>query len=150
MVQWIPTRSDTEYKLIMRSFLKVFPNATLWAGGNIMVGSKQPLVLDRAAFERKLENAQARTALQADGITDFNAIVSQYTSGPDEMRAFAGQGPLLTDDPPAPGVFPVPECQRAAPRHHAAEQQHQPQRGARSLTEVFNGGLLAFRPATSR
>jgi spermidine synthase len=100
MVQWIPMRSDTEYKLIMRSFLKVFPNATLWAGGNIMVGSKHPLVLDRAAFERKLENAQARTALQADGITDFNTLVSQYISGPDEMRAFAGKGPLLTDDRP--------------------------------------------------
>jgi spermidine synthase len=100
MLQWIPARYDTEYKLIMRSFLEVFPNATLWAGGGMMIGSKQPFTLDRAAFERKLENPRTRAALEATGISDFDALVRNYTAGPDKMRAFVGDGPLLTDDRP--------------------------------------------------
>jgi spermidine synthase len=100
MVQWIPARYDAEYRYIMRSFLEVFPNATLWERGSMLVGSKHPLTLDRAAFERKLEDPQARAAMQAVGITDFDALVAKYTAGPDEMRAFVGHGPLLTDDRP--------------------------------------------------
>jgi spermidine synthase len=100
MVQWIPMRYDAEYKLIMRSFLEVYPNATLWAGGYVMIGSKRPFTLDPAAFEHKLENPEARAALQADGIPTFDALVSEYTAGPEEMRTFAGTGPLLTDDRP--------------------------------------------------
>jgi spermidine synthase len=100
MLQWIPTRSDTEYKLVMRSFLKVFPHATLWESGGMLIGSKHPVTLDRAAFARKLENQQARSALEAVGITGFDSLVARYTAGPDEMRAFVGAGPLLTDDRP--------------------------------------------------
>jgi spermidine synthase len=100
MLQWIPPRYDMEYKLIMRSFLDVFPHATLWAGGDMMIGSKQPLTLDRAAFERKLQDPQQLGALQAAGIPDFEALVGNYTAGPDDMRAFVGDGPILTDDRP--------------------------------------------------
>jgi spermidine synthase len=100
MVQWIPERYDTEYKLIMRSFLEAFPNTTLWAGGSVMIGSKHPFTLDPAAFERKLENPETRAVLQADGIPTFDALVKEYTAGPNAMRSFAGTGPRLTDDRP--------------------------------------------------
>jgi spermidine synthase len=100
MLQWIPNRDDTEYRLIMRSFLEVFPNATLWQGGGMLIGSKHPLTLDRAAFERKLEDPQARAAMEAVGIADFDTLVARYTAGPDVMREFVGDGPLLTDDRP--------------------------------------------------
>ncbi len=43
MVQWIGKRAVTQYKSIIRTFLEVFPNATLWADGIIMVGSKDPI-----------------------------------------------------------------------------------------------------------
>jgi hypothetical protein len=62
--------------------------------------SQQPFTLDPAAFERRLENLEARAALQADGIPTFDALVREYTAGPDAMRSFAGSGPLLTDDRP--------------------------------------------------
>jgi spermidine synthase len=100
MMQWLPGRNATEYRLIMRSFLEAFPNATLWAGGGALIGSKHPLRLDPVAFERKLEDPQARAALEAVGITDFGTLLARYTAGPDAMRAFVGDGPLLTDDRP--------------------------------------------------
>jgi spermidine synthase len=100
MLQWIPARFETEYRLIMRSFLEVFPNATLWEGGGMLIGSKQPLTLDRAAFERKLQDPRARDAMQSVGIPDFDTLLAKYTADPDAMRAFVGDGPLLTDDRP--------------------------------------------------
>jgi spermidine synthase len=100
MLQWIPNRYDTEYRLIMRSFLEAFPNATLWEGGGMLIGSKRPLTLDRASFEGKLQDPRQRAAMQAVGITDFDTLVARYTAGPDEMRAFVGDGPLLSDDRP--------------------------------------------------
>ena len=66
----------------------------------MLIGSKQPLTLDRAAFERKLADPEARAALHAVGITDFETLVERYAAGPDAMRAFVGDGPLLTDDRP--------------------------------------------------
>ena len=43
VVQWIGRRAESQYKAIMRTFLDVFPNATLWANGIIMVGSIDPI-----------------------------------------------------------------------------------------------------------
>jgi hypothetical protein len=53
MLQWIGLRSETQYKLILRTFLSVFPEATLWADGSLVVGTKHPLQLDPADFARK-------------------------------------------------------------------------------------------------
>ena len=54
----------------------------------------------RAAFERKLQDPRARDAMQSVGISDFDTLLAKYTAGPDAMRAFVGDGPLLTDDRP--------------------------------------------------
>jgi spermidine synthase len=100
MLQWIGQRPQTQYKLIMRTFLRVFPDATLWVDGSLMVGSVRPLRLDRAAFARKLEQPATRDALASIGLSSFDALAGLYTAGPDEMRAFVGEGPVLTDDRP--------------------------------------------------
>ena len=36
--------------MVLRSFLKVFPYATLWANGSMLVGTKEPLMIDRDEF----------------------------------------------------------------------------------------------------
>jgi hypothetical protein len=33
MLQWIGHREESHYKLIMRTFLQVFPHTTLWSNG---------------------------------------------------------------------------------------------------------------------
>ncbi len=60
MLQWIGHRSKVEYDLIKRTFLQVFPEATLWNGGTLMVGTKRPLRVSRSAFERKLRGCADR------------------------------------------------------------------------------------------
>ena len=101
-LQWV-WGTDAEYKTIMRTFLSVFPETTLWWDGSLMIGSKQPLVLRESDFTWKL---QARgDALQQLGVTSFDELKRRYVAGPVEMRAFVGDGPILTDDLPLVEYF---------------------------------------------
>jgi spermidine synthase len=100
VLQWIGQRAWIEYTLIMRTFLDVFPDATLWYDGNFMVGTRRPLSIDAAALDRLRAEPITRDALDAVGLTSFDVLKSWYTAGPDEMRAFVGEGAILTDDRP--------------------------------------------------
>ncbi len=98
-LQWV-AGTEAEYKIIMRTFLSVFPHATLWVDGSLMVGSTEPLRLSEADFARKAAMPGNAQALAELGIADFEALKKAYVAGPDEMRAFVGDGPILTDDRP--------------------------------------------------
>jgi spermidine synthase len=99
-LQWIGQRPPVEYKLIMRTFLDVFPDATLWHDGTLMVGTLRPLRISRAAFERRRAHPATKAALDEAGFVDFDAVRRLYTAGPVEMRSFVGPGTVLTDDRP--------------------------------------------------
>ena len=58
------------------------------------------MTIDPRALDRLRENPQTRDALDAVGLTSWAVLRSWYTAGPDEMRAFVGDGPMLTDDRP--------------------------------------------------
>ncbi|MBI3967214.1 MAG: fused MFS/spermidine synthase [Chloroflexi bacterium] len=105
MLQWIGAKSDAQYKLVMRTFLSVFPDATLWFRGGLLVGTKRPLQLSRAAIERHLRDPELREPLRSVGITDFDTLLSMYWTGPDELRQYVGLGPILTDDRPMVEYF---------------------------------------------
>jgi spermidine synthase len=100
MLQWIGHRDVSHYKLIMRTFLQVFPHATLWADGTLMVGSLEPLRVSRARYAERLRDPEVLFGLSRVRLDSFDALVHRYTAGPDEMRRFVGDGPILTDDRP--------------------------------------------------
>jgi spermidine synthase len=104
-IQWIGSAGETEYKLIMRTFVSVFPNTTLWHGGSLMVGSTRPLVLEEEPFLRKQTSPQSKEALDAMGFKSFGALLAEYNAGPAEIKTFLGTGPILTDDQPLTEYF---------------------------------------------
>jgi spermidine synthase len=104
-LQWIGRRAENEYKLILRTFLDVFPNTTLWSDGHLLVGSIKPLAIDRAAFERQLQHQRTREALADIHLDSFDSLLNLYVAGPQELRAFVGEGPVLTDDRPMVEYF---------------------------------------------
>jgi spermidine synthase len=99
-LQWVGQREATQYQLIVRTFMDVFPYTTAWMNGSLLVGALGPLKIDTAAFARKLENPRIREALGEVNLGSVDALLGAYTAGPDELRAFIGPGPLLTDDHP--------------------------------------------------
>ena len=104
VAQWIDG-TDAEYKMIMRTFLSVFPDATLWADGSVLIGSTKPLRITRADFEWKLGLPDRAQGFRDVGLTSFADLMALYTAGPRELARFAGDGPLLTDDRPMVEYF---------------------------------------------
>jgi len=104
VVQWVDG-TDAEYKIIARTFLTVFPYATAWRDGTLLVGTLEPLTLRRADFQRKRQFPGQRQGTEDLGAHTFDDLVAAYRAGPDQLRAFVGPGPILTDDRPLVEYF---------------------------------------------
>ena len=83
----------------MRTFLSVFPYTTLWGDGSLMLGSLKPFTLSQSAYE-------ARRGRDSSCSTGTCATLKRiYVAGPDDVRAYVGDGPILTDDKPVIEYF---------------------------------------------
>ncbi len=103
-MQWV-FGTDAEHKTIMRTFLSVFPNTTLWGDGTIMIGSMQPLTVRRGDYEWKRELPGRRQALDDFGAGTWEKLLALYVAGPEELKRYVGEGPILTDDHPLVEYF---------------------------------------------
>jgi len=103
-VQWV-AGTEAEYKIIARTFLSVFPYTTVWAGGSLLVGMTEPLRLSRGDFEMKLRDPSRAQGLRDLGTETFDQLLAAFNAGPEELAAFVGPGPLLTDDRPSVEYF---------------------------------------------
>lgn len=97
-MQWNGGDSMTEYKLLMRTFLSVFPYTTLWGDGSLMLGSMTPFTLSQSAYEAR------RTRFDLFN-WDLPTLKRIYIAGTDDIRAFVGDGPILSDDKPVIEYF---------------------------------------------
>ncbi len=105
VLQWIGSYTQEEYLLQLRTFLSVFPETTLWGDGSLMIGTKRPFTISRAAHDLKLADPGMRSALARFTVASFDRLIGQYIAGPKELRKLAGDGPILTDDQPRVEYF---------------------------------------------
>jgi len=103
-VQWV-AGTDAEYKIIARTFLSVFPYTTVWGGGSLLVGMTEPLRLSPRDFGWKLQVAGRAQGLHDLNVESFDSLLAAFDAGPDELAAFVGPGPVLTDDRPSVEYF---------------------------------------------
>jgi hypothetical protein len=89
-----------EHSLIIRTFLQAFPYATLWLGGDLLVGSNSPLMLSRSELDARLADPGARAALAEVGFNHAQDVLAQFRGTSSQLHAYAGAGPILTDDHP--------------------------------------------------
>jgi spermidine synthase len=101
VLQWNGAESDTTYRMILRTFMSVFPDTTLWADGTLMLGSVKPFTLSRSAYEERRKDPHFRQLFN----WDYDTLVKMYLAGPAEIRAWLGDGPILTDDKPVIEYF---------------------------------------------
>jgi spermidine synthase len=104
VLQWV-AGTEAEYKAIGRTFVSVFPETTVWVDGSLLVGSLQPLRLRRAEFDAKVGLPGRAQGLHDLGIESFDKLLTTFVAGPDELRAYVGPGPILTDDRPLTEYF---------------------------------------------
>ena len=66
----------------------------------VLIGTVEPLRLTRSDFDWKLEVPGRARGAHDLGAETFEKLERFYTTGPDELREFVGEGPILTDDHP--------------------------------------------------
>jgi spermidine synthase len=105
VAQWVPlaTLGDDGARMVIRTFLSVFPFATLWQGspGNlVLVGSVFPVAIDVGRLQGAYHHPELRKALQDIGVEDELSMLGTFLHGPETLKAYAGQAPIVTDDHP--------------------------------------------------
>ncbi len=111
--QWLPLYqlSPDCLGIVVRTFLSVFPEATLWMGypkANdpiaCLVGGATETLVDPQALEVKLRDELVRSHLQAVGFREPVDVMSLFVTGPTKLKETyldrLGQGEITTDDRP--------------------------------------------------
>ena len=105
MCQWVPLHRlpESHYKMIVRTFIEVFPHTTLWYKYTpdfvILIGTPEPLRIDYKNFMARAQIASIREGLAADDL-DGPSLLDSFMMGPETVRKYAGVGPIHTDNRP--------------------------------------------------
>ena len=105
MCQWVPLHRlpEKHYKMIVRTFIEVFPETTLWYKYTpdfvILIGTREPLSIDYKNFINRAQIANIRAGLTADDL-DGMSLLDSFMMGPETVREYAGAGPIHTDNRP--------------------------------------------------
>jgi predicted membrane-bound spermidine synthase len=105
VAQWLPlpTQNIDDSRSLVRSFLDVFPYATLWTSEfheMLLVGSLTPIELDAGKITQRLQQDSVRSALQDVGIGSAAALLSTWVTDRTGLERFAAGAPAVTDDQP--------------------------------------------------
>lgn len=107
---WLPPASLTEGRMVMATFLDVFPSTWVFRGprfqGLYLVGFKGPSGLDPAVFRARLSEPGLAAIVQADlrewddSVPSPSALLDLLVLDPASARAFVRGSRLITDDHP--------------------------------------------------
>ncbi len=105
LAQWLPlpTQNIDDSRALVRSFLNVFPHASLWTSEfheMILVGSLEPIELDAARIRQRFEQPSVRSALAAVGIDSAATLLATWVTDRQGLERFAGNALPVTDDQP--------------------------------------------------
>ncbi len=115
VAQWLPlpTQNGDDTRSLVKSFVEVFPYATLWTSElheMLLIGSFEPMPLDLETISRRFAEPAIKAALAEVGIASPAALLATWIAGRDSLVAFAGNAEPVTDDRPrieyAPWVRP--------------------------------------------
>jgi len=106
--QWIPVPASTEaqYKMLLRTFMEVFPHTTVWGSvnrmGTYLIGTPERLAIDRKRFNSYFERPEIKEdlLLYADEVVDGHEVLSMLLLDEDAARYYVQGAPVLTDDLP--------------------------------------------------
>ena len=95
MVQWVPLfhLSPEHLRVIMRGFLNVFPESSLWYDGTsvLLMGRRErPLAVDIRQMEERLQQPGVRANLSMIGNPDVWRLLSTFVAGPNALERIVG------------------------------------------------------------
>jgi spermidine synthase len=105
MSQWLEDRpdnpdNDAQRKLMARTFLRAFPHVTMWVWGALLIGSNDPIDIDFDKITAEWDQRNLGRILAGSGFDTPEEFRSLFAMKDEEVRAWAGDGPIMTDDQP--------------------------------------------------
>jgi spermidine synthase len=105
LAQWLPisTQNDEDTRSLVRSFLDVFPYATLWSTElheMLLVGSYQPIELNANQIASRFTRGEVSTSLGAVGISSPAALLATWVTGREGLERYVANGRPVTDNDP--------------------------------------------------
>lgn len=110
--QWAPLYGLTvkEFKMIVRTFMDVFPNCTLWfaqpfgskgSSNALLIGSTGELPLEYSRINRAFQTESIREDLKRSELNNPVELLDCFAMGAEALGELAGEDtPLTTDDHP--------------------------------------------------
>jgi spermidine synthase len=103
--QWLPiaTQNDEDTRSLVRSFLDVFPFATLWTTElheMLLIGSLSPIDLNVNRIGQRFNQPLVNDALKEVGIASPAALLATWVTGREGLESYAGTALPVTDDRP--------------------------------------------------
>ena len=103
--QWLPlaTQNDEDTRSLVRSFLDVFPHATLWTTElheMLLIGSLSPIELNMNRINQRFGQPPMSDALKEAGIASPAALLATWVTGRDGLERYVGTALPVTDDRP--------------------------------------------------
>lgn len=105
LAQWLPlpTQNIDDSRALVRSFLNVFPYASLWTSEfheMLLVGSLEPIELDAERVRQRFAQPSVRDALAEVGIDSAATLLATWVTDRQGLERFAGAALPVTDDQP--------------------------------------------------
>ncbi|MFJ4289353.1 fused MFS/spermidine synthase [Cupriavidus sp. NPDC089707] len=105
VAQWLPlpTQNNEDTRSLVRSFLDVFPHATLWTTElheMMLVGSLSPITLSAAHIRQRFAEPEVAAALRAVGVASPAALLATWVTDRAGLERYVGDAPAVTDDRP--------------------------------------------------
>jgi spermidine synthase len=103
--QWLPlaTQNDEDTRSLVRSFLDIFPYATLWTTElheMLLVGSLTPIELDASRISQRFSQPSVSAALKDVGVVSPAALLATWMMGKEGLERYADGVLPVTDDRP--------------------------------------------------
>jgi predicted membrane-bound spermidine synthase len=105
VAQWLPlpTQNIDDSRSLVRSFLDVYPYASLWTSEfheMLLVGSMEPMELDATKINQRFQQDSVRSTLQDVGIGSAAALLATWVTDRAGLECFAANAQPVTDDQP--------------------------------------------------
>ena len=103
--QWLPlaTQNDDDTRSLVRSFIDVFPYATLWTTElheMLLIGSYSPIELDPKTIAARLNQNSVTRALSAVGISSPEALLATWITDRTGLGRYSADARPVTDNDP--------------------------------------------------
>jgi spermidine synthase len=105
MCQWLPSNwmTEDEYKMLIRSFVEVFPHTSLWGVNDahtLLLGTPEKVRVDFVPFSEKFSATKVQRDLAPWDLGKPLAFLAHYVADEDLLTDYVSDVPANTDDTP--------------------------------------------------